>query len=500
VLLLVAHPRSASLCGALADAYAEGARCAGTDLRRCDLAALHFESNVTAISPRDQPCEDDIRRAMQAIAWANHLVIVFPTWWGTMPALLKGFLDRVMMPGFAFAERADGEGWERLLAGRSAHLLTTMDTPPWVYRWIYGAPGLNGLAKATLGFCGIAPVRRTIFGPVKGSSQAVRGRWIAQARQEGARLGNGALTRSASIRRHVAAWVAALRLQFHPMAWIAYLIGALGAWHAGRPVQAAPLWLGLACLFSLEAATVFANDYFDQASDRINQHYGPFTGGSRMLVNGRISTARMRYGIAVALTAFGILGAVLCVMTPWPMVPFLIGNAILAIGYTVPPLQLCWRGLGEIDVALTHSFSALLWGSLGQGEAVGAPFPWLIGLPLFFAVLPAIILSGVPDFDADRANGKRSLTVCFGPRRATLIAELTTLVATATSLTWLPALGAAAVPAICIVVAYAAAQIVCLERFRAAGARPRRIDRLMVLCLSFILLFVLSPLILVLIT
>jgi len=291
-----------------------------------------------------------------------------------------------------------------------------------------------------------------------------------------------------------------LRLQFHPMAWIAYLIGALGAWHAGRPVQAAPLWLGLACLFSLEAATVFANDYFDQASDRINQHYGPFTGGSRMLVNGRISTARMRYGIAVALTAFGILGAVLCVMTPWPMVPFLIGNAILAIGYTVPPLQLCWRGLGEIDVALTHSFSALLWGSLGQGEAVGAPFPWLIGLPLFFAVLPAIILSGVPDFDADRANGKRSLTVCFGPRRATLIAELTTVVAMATSLTWLPALGAAAVPAICIVVAYAAAQIVCLERFRAAGARPRRTDRLMVLCLSFILLFVLSPLILVLIT
>jgi 1,4-dihydroxy-2-naphthoate octaprenyltransferase len=500
VLLLVAHPRGGSLCGALADAYAEGAQGAGTDLRRCDLAALRFEPNITYVSPRDQPCEDDIRRAMQAIAWANHLVIVFPTWWGTMPALLKGFLDRVMMPGFAFAERADGEGWERLLAGRSAHLLTTMDTPPWVYRWIYGAPGLNGLAKATLGFCGIAPVRRTIFGPVKGSSQAVRDRWIAQARQEGARLGNGALTRSASIRRNVAAWAAALRLQFHPMAWIAYLIGALGAWHAGCAVQAAPFWLGLACLFSLEAATVFANDYYDQPSDRINQHYGPFTGGSRMLVDGRISTMQMRYGIAAALGAFGILSVALCVMTPWPMLPFLIGNAILAIGYTVPPLRLCWRGLGEIDVALTHSFSALLWGSLAQGEAVGAAFPWLIGLPLFLAVLPAIILSGVPDFDADHASGKRSLAVYFGPRRATLIAELTTVVATATSLTWLPALGAAAVPAICVVVVYAAAQVACLEQFRTAGARPRRIDHLMVLCLSFIMLFVLSPLILVLIT
>jgi 1,4-dihydroxy-2-naphthoate polyprenyltransferase len=500
VLLLVAHPRITSLCGALADAYAEGARCAGVDLRRCDLAAFRFALNVTTISPSEQFREDDIQSAMQAIAWANHLVIVFPTWWGTMPALLKGFLDRVMMPGFAFAERADGEGWERLLAGRSAHLLTTMDTPPWVYRWIYRAPGLNGLAKATLGFCGIAPVRRTIFGPVKGSSEAARRRWIAQTRQEGARLADGALTRGASIRRQVGAWVAALRLQFHPMAWIAYLIGALGAWHAGRTVQAAPFWLGLACLFSLEAAAVFANDYFDQASDRLNRHYGPFTGGSRMLVEGRISPAQMRCGIAVALIAFGILGAVLCLMTPWPMAPFLIGNAILAIGYTVPPLQLCWRGLGEIDVALTHSFSVLLWGSLVQGEAIGAPFPWLIGLPLFFAVLPAIILSGLPDFDADRASGKRSLAVCWGPCRATLIAELSTAAAAVTSLIWLLALGAAAMPAICVVVAYATIQIVCLERYRAVGARPRRIDRLMALCLSFILLFVLSPLILVLIT
>jgi 1,4-dihydroxy-2-naphthoate octaprenyltransferase len=245
---------------------------------------------------------------------------------------------------------------------------------------------------------------------------------------------------------------------------------------------------------------VFANDYYDRASDRINRHYGPFTGGSRMLVEGRISPAGMRRGIAVALAAFGLLGTVLCVVTSWPMAPFLIGNAILAIGYTVPPLQLCWRGLGELDVALTHGFSALLCGSLAQGEAIGAPFPWLIGLPLFCAVLPAIILSGVPDFAADRAAGKHSLAVCCGPRGATLIAELATAAAAAMSVTWLPALGAAALPAICVVVACAAAQIVCLGRYRAAGARPRRIDRLMALCLSYILLFVAAPLMLLLIS
>jgi 1,4-dihydroxy-2-naphthoate octaprenyltransferase len=403
------------------------------------------------------------------------------------------------MPGFAFAERADAEGWDQLLAGRSAHLLTTMDTPPWVYRWIYGAPGLNGLAKATLGFCGIAPVLRTVFGPVKGSSAVSRDRWIAQARQEGARLRNGALPRGVRLSRQLAAWLAALRLQFHPMAWIAYLIGAIGAWHTGRPLQAVAFWLGLVCLFSLEAATVFANDYFDRESDKINRHYGPFTGGSRVLVEGRISPAQMRNGIAVALAGFGATGGALCAMTPGLMAPFLIGNAVLALGYTVPPLKFCWRGLGEIDVALTHSFCALLFGSLTQGSSIGASFPWLIGLPLFWAVLAAITLSGVPDFDADRESGKSSLAVRCGPRGAVLISELATALAAATSFTWLPALGAAAAPAIGLVVVCSALQIVRLKRYRATGAQPRRIDGLMAFCLSFILLFVASPLILLLI-
>ena len=244
-----------------------------------------------------------------------------------------------------------------------------MDTPPWVYRWIYRAPGLNGLAKATLGFCGIAPVRRTIFGPVKGSSEAVRRRWIAQARQEGARLAGGALTRGASIRRQIAAWIAALRLQFHPMAWIAYLIGALGAWHAAAPSRlhrsgwdwpVCSAWKRPRCLptiISIRRATgstgIMAHLPADPACLSMGGFHRP-----------RCATASLWRLLPSASSA-----PCCALMTPWPMAPFLIGNAILAIGYTVPPLQLCWRGLGEIDVALTHSFSALLCGSLAQGRS-----------------------------------------------------------------------------------------------------------------------------------
>jgi 1,4-dihydroxy-2-naphthoate octaprenyltransferase len=230
-------------------------------------------------------------------------------------------------------------------------------------------------------------------------------------------------------------------------------------------------------------------------SDRVNRHYGPFTGGARVLVEGRIAPADLRRGVFMALGVFVAAGTLLCGMTSWPMAPFLAVNALLAMGYTVPPLKFCWRGLGEIDVALTHSFSALVCASMAQGESVTASFPWLIGLPMFFAVLPAIILSGVPDFDADRTSGKRSLAVLLSPRGATRIAEWATVLAAVASFAWLPALGIDAAAAIVLlIVPFSILQLWRLERFRANGAPARRIDSLMMLSLSYIMLFVCIPL------
>jgi 1,4-dihydroxy-2-naphthoate polyprenyltransferase len=130
VLVILGHPRPDSFCKALADAYVTGAQEAGAEVRRLSLTELGFELNVLVPSPRDQLLEPGISDSVGLVAWAEHLVFVFPTWWGTMPACLKGFLDRVLMPGFAFADREDGEGWDKLLVGKTAHLLTTMDTPP----------------------------------------------------------------------------------------------------------------------------------------------------------------------------------------------------------------------------------------------------------------------------------------------------------------------------------------------------------------------------------
>jgi NAD(P)H-dependent FMN reductase len=86
---------------------------------------MTFDVHVRTSSPRQQSFEDDMRRAQRLIQWADHLVFVYPTWWGTVPALLKGFLDRVLTAGFAFNEIKGGTGYEPLLKGRSARLITT---------------------------------------------------------------------------------------------------------------------------------------------------------------------------------------------------------------------------------------------------------------------------------------------------------------------------------------------------------------------------------------
>jgi putative NADPH-quinone reductase len=188
VLIISGHPRKDSFSHVLAEAYREGALQAGTQVKYLVLADMIFNPNVVTVSPQWQQREDDVKQAQEYIAWADHLVFVYPTWWGTMPALLKGFLDRVFTPGFSFAEAEGGSGWVKLLKGKSGQLITTMDTPLWVYRWILRAPGHRALGDATLKFCGISPVRTLSFSPVKDSSPEQRKKWLEQSRQTGLKL------------------------------------------------------------------------------------------------------------------------------------------------------------------------------------------------------------------------------------------------------------------------------------------------------------------------
>lgn len=181
VLVIMGHPSNHGLCGAIARTYAACAEAAGHEVRLLRLDVLKFDPILHAGYNAIQGLEPDLVEAQEAMAWAGHLAFVFPIWWGGPPALLKGFLDRVLLPGFAFKYRAGKAFPEQLLKGRSAHLLVTMDTPPWYFKWIYRMPGIRQMRNTTLEFCGIKPVSTMAFGPVLGSQPGQRDAWLARA-------------------------------------------------------------------------------------------------------------------------------------------------------------------------------------------------------------------------------------------------------------------------------------------------------------------------------
>mgnify|MGYP000917327613 CR=1 FL=1 len=161
ILIIQGNPKAESYCQALAQAYERGASASGAEVRRIDIGTLTFDPNLQFGYSADSPLEEDLVRVQQDIQWAEHLVFVYPNWWGTMPALLKGLIDRVFLPGFAFKYRKGSALWDKLLKGRSARLIMTLDTPIWYYNLIQKKPGVNMMKKTILEFCGITPVRVT---------------------------------------------------------------------------------------------------------------------------------------------------------------------------------------------------------------------------------------------------------------------------------------------------------------------------------------------------
>ncbi|MCR9141005.1 MAG: NAD(P)H-dependent oxidoreductase [bacterium] len=183
ILLVDAHPAEDSLCRAFADEYEAGARAQGRPIERLNLRDLSFDLNFPGYGRGSRELEADLKEAQNKILASDHIVWVYPVWWGAWPALLKGFVDRVFTPGYAF--RGVGKfKYEKLLRGRSARIIATMDSPGWYYR-LKGRPGMIALRDHTLKFCGIDRVAMQSFGPVKYASPERREQWKRRVRELG---------------------------------------------------------------------------------------------------------------------------------------------------------------------------------------------------------------------------------------------------------------------------------------------------------------------------
>lgn len=183
VLVFLGHTNDRSLCAGLAQAYAAASEAQGAAVRFVQLGKLQFNPALNFDAPHQ--LEPDMASLQADFTWANHIAMVYPIWWGAAPGLMKCALERVLLTGYAFKFHPKGLGWDRLLSGRTSELIVTMDTPPGIYRWMFGAAGDRILAKRTLDFCGIKCLRTTHFGPVRSATAQQREAWIAKVTQLG---------------------------------------------------------------------------------------------------------------------------------------------------------------------------------------------------------------------------------------------------------------------------------------------------------------------------
>lgn len=185
ILIINCHPDKESFCFALTESYRRGAQNSGAVCKVLNLIDLKFNPVLTFGYRKISELESDLIQAQKDILEAHHMVFVYPNWWSTYPALLKGFFDRVFLPNFAFKYHEKGPFWDKLLKGKSARIIVTMDTPWWYYWLINRNAGHNSIKIGILKFSGINPVKITSIGPVKSSNENKRKQWLKEVEQLG---------------------------------------------------------------------------------------------------------------------------------------------------------------------------------------------------------------------------------------------------------------------------------------------------------------------------
>ena len=186
ILIIVGHPAGNSISDQIAEEYAAGAKKSGHQAEIIRLGRLRFDPILHDGYQKVQSLEPDLREVRAKIKSANHLVWVFPIWWFNLPAILKGFLDRLFLPGFAFAYHKTGRGHDRLLTSKTSSIIMTTGWPGLYYK-LAGAAGGRALV-GTLKFCGIKPVRQYIFGGLANFSEKKLRLILVKAKELGRRV------------------------------------------------------------------------------------------------------------------------------------------------------------------------------------------------------------------------------------------------------------------------------------------------------------------------
>ena len=167
ILVILGHPDYNSLNGSIFNQYIKGAKESGFNVRTLKLGNLKFDPILHNGYKKIQELETDLQKAQNDLKWAQHIVFIFPTWWGAPPALLKGFLERAILPGFAFKYKQDSMLWHKYFKGKTSRLIITMDGPKFFYKYFVGSPGTKMMEKGILNFIGVKKVKKTILSRIR---------------------------------------------------------------------------------------------------------------------------------------------------------------------------------------------------------------------------------------------------------------------------------------------------------------------------------------------
>lgn len=180
ILVISGHPSKTSFNYALYESYLRGALETGAELRQIAVTDLPLERYLRYDHFSKDDIGPELRSARADVLWAEHIVFIHPNWWGGMPAIFKCFIDMVFDAGFAFKYSSHSPLPDKLLKGRTARIICTMDTPVFIYKYIFRAPGVNQLKSCILQFCGISPVAVTLLAPTRRATPALRQKFLTK--------------------------------------------------------------------------------------------------------------------------------------------------------------------------------------------------------------------------------------------------------------------------------------------------------------------------------
>tara|TARA_B100000795_G_C22600679_1_gene361119 strand:+ start:27 stop:611 length:585 start_codon:yes stop_codon:yes gene_type:complete len=178
ILIINGHPDNESFNFGLSEAYRKGAKKSDAEIKEINIRELDFNPNLQFGYRKRTELEPDLLKAQEKLKWADHIVWIYPVWWGSVPAIMKGFLDRVLLPGFAFKKREGSVWWDKYFTGKTSRLICTMDQPTWYYRLINKSPSHSAMKKLTMNFIGVKSVKITSIGPLRLSKEEWRKKWL----------------------------------------------------------------------------------------------------------------------------------------------------------------------------------------------------------------------------------------------------------------------------------------------------------------------------------